>query len=307
MDVPVTPSPPPAGTHRAPFPVIVGCPRSGTSLLAVMLDAHPDLAFPNETAFFKHVVALRGSSAFLRDKFTKIVTLDRAPHSNWSDFGLDKDAFVARMQGIEPFTVAAGLRDFFDQYAARHGKRRAGEKTPDNTAVMGEIAAILPETHFVHVIRDPRDTVLSWQKAWFAPTRDVGMLAAAWQKIVTMARHSGATAARYVEVRYEDLVLKPEETLRKLCAFLALDFVPAMVDASAQGAARIARLNERLHVNGRLISREQRTAIHVNLARPPLPERVGVWRRELSAEDRVTIERAADPLFHTLGYATEIA
>src|SRR6185312_4030447 len=98
-----------SAASRPPFPAIVGCPRSGTSLLAVMLDAHPALAMP---------------------------------------------------------PVAAAVRVFYDLYAASENKRRAGEKTPDNIFVMREIAAVLPEAHFIHVLRDPRDTALSWRKTW---------------------------------------------------------------------------------------------------------------------------------------------
>jgi hypothetical protein len=290
---------------RPPFPVIVGCPRSGTSMLAVMLDAHPDIAFPPETAFVKHVVALSGPPDLLRRKFVEIVTTDRAPDSNWTDLGLDRASFERRMATIEPFNVTSGLRGLFDMYAAQHGKRRAGEKTPDNTQVMPAIAALLPEAHFIHVIRDPRDTVLSWQKTWFAPTRDPEALGRGWQQFVRAGRQGGTAVAHYSETRYEDLVLHPERELRRICDFLALEYSAAMADPSEQGAARLAKLNSRTHRSGRVISREQRTEIHVNLARPPLPERVGVWRREMSAGDRAAVERGAGVLLQELGYGVE--
>jgi hypothetical protein len=290
---------------RPPFPVIVGCPRSGTSMLAVMLDAHPEVAFPPETAFVKLVVGLGGTPDLQRRQFVEIVTTDRAPDSNWTDLGLDRTSFVRRIAAIEPFSVTAGLRTLFDMYATQHGKRRAGEKTPDNTQVIPAIAAVLPEAHFIHVIRDPRDTVLSWQKTWFAPTREPEALGRAWRQFVRAGRHGGAAVAHYIETRYEDLVLQPERELRRICNFLALEYSPAMADPSAQGAARLAQLNSRTHRSGRVITREQRTEIHVNLARPPLPERVGVWRREMSAADRAAVERGAGTLLQELGYGVE--
>ena len=125
-----------------PFPVIVGCPRSGTSLLAVMLDSHPDFAVPPETAFLKHVVRLSGDPEAMRRRFIELVTVDRTPISNWSDFGLDRDAFAARVARISAFTPAAGTRTFYAMYAESQRKPRAGEKTPDNIFVMREIAAL---------------------------------------------------------------------------------------------------------------------------------------------------------------------
>lgn len=295
--------PAPEAAQRPPFPVIVGCPRSGTSLLAVMLDAHPDVAMPPETAFVKHVARLQGDAADLARRFVEIVTTDRAPVSNWSDFGLDAADLRACVAAIVPFTLTAGVRGFFDLYASAQGKPRAGEKTPDDTFLMREIDAMLPEARFIHVIRDPRDTVLSWQKTWFAPSRDPGVLGAGWRHHVETGRQGGTAVAHYVETRYEDLVRSPQRELRRLCQYLELEYSPAMENPSRQGAARIARLNGRMHASGRMISREDRTSIHRNLAQPPIQARVDVWRREMSAADRKAVERAASPLMQELGYA----
>lgn len=286
-----------------PFPIVVGCPRSGTSLLAVMLDSHPDVAIPPETAFLKYLPGLHGEGEALRGRFVELVTADRTPLSNWSDFDLDRGAFETRIAGLAPFTVAGAAREFYAMYAEGQRKRRAGEKTPDNIFVMRELASLLPEAHFLHVIRDPRDTVLSWRKTWFAPSQDFGALGAAWQEQVALGRAAGAAVAHYHELRYEDLVLHPESELPRVCAFLGLEYSPQMLDFEAQGAARIARLKGRMHVSGRMVAREDRTRIHVNLARPPQHDRIGVWRRELSTADRAAVELAASPLFTSLGYA----
>ncbi|HEX7327349.1 MAG TPA: sulfotransferase [Casimicrobiaceae bacterium] len=298
-----------------PFPIIVGCPRSGTSLLAVMLDSHPELAIPPETAFLKYLPGLDGQprlddqpgldgkSEGLRQRFVELVTADRTPLSNWSDFGLDRAAFEARIAAVAPFTVAEAARAFYSMYAEAQGKRRAGEKTPDNIFVMRELAAMLPEAHYLHVIRDPRDTVLSWRKTWFAPSQDYAALGAAWQQHVAIGRAAGAAVMHYQELRYEDLVLHPETELPRICAFLGVEYSLRMLDFAPQGAARIARLQGRRHVSGRMVAREDRTRIHANLARPPQRDRIGVWRREMSAADRAAVERAASPLFASLGYA----
>src|SRR5881396_3102554 len=113
-----------------PFPVVVGCPRSGTSLMAVMLDSHAELAVPPETSFIGPVGWLHGDSEVVRRSFFDVVTADRIAVSNWSDFGLDKDSFWRRLETIEPFTVSAGLRAFYALYAESQHKPRCGEKTP---------------------------------------------------------------------------------------------------------------------------------------------------------------------------------
>jgi len=294
---------PQSGTARPPFPVIVGCPRSGTSLLAVMLDAHPMLAVPPETAFLALVSQLQGPSATLREQFFEIVTADRITVSNWSDFGLDAEALRQRLDAIEPFTVEAGVRSFYAMYAEGERKPRSGDKTPGYVFIMPPICALLPEAHFIHVLRDPGDTALSWRKTWFAPGQDFSVLGEGWRKHVEAGRRASAMVPRYTEVRFEELVREPERELRRLCEYLALPWDSSMLDYAAQGAARLERLQGRQHARGPMVPREERTRIHANLTRAPDANRLDVWRKEMTAEERRDLEAAAGPLVKELGYA----
>jgi hypothetical protein len=293
----------PARRRYPPFPVIVGCPRSGTSLLAVMLDSHPALAVPPETSFLGQVACLYGSSANVRRNFFDAVTADRIGLSNWSDFGLDKDALWGRLEAIEPFTVSSGLRSFYAMYAQRESKPRCGEKTPGYVFLMPELAALLPETHFIHVIRDPGDTALSWRKTWFAPSQNLKVLGEEWRKHVEAGRRASTLLPRYIEVRFEDLVLRSEETLKRVCEFIGLAWNAAMLDYRQRGAVRLERLQGRQHARGPMIEREQRVSIHANLTRAPDVDRLAVWRREMTADERRALEEAAGPLVRELGYA----
>jgi len=286
-----------------PFPVIIGCPRSGTSLLAVMLDSHPELAVPPETSFLGAVARLYGPPATVRRGFFEAVTADRLGLSNWPDFGLDRDPFLRRLETIEPFTVSAGLRAFYAMYAKAEGKPRCGEKTPGYVFLMPELAALLPESHFIHVIRDPGDTALSWRKTWFAPSQDLCVLGEEWKKFVEAGRRASALVPRYTEVRFEDLVLRSEATLERICEFVSLAWDPAMLDYGARGAARLDRLQGRQRARGAMIERDQRTSIHANLTRAPDADRLDVWKREMTLDERKTLEAAAGPLVRELGYA----
>lgn len=293
-----------AAAPHHPVPFVVGCPRSGTTLLAVMLDSHPLLAVPPETAFLGHVATLSGPAAALRRRFFDVVTSHRVMVSNWMDFGLDREAFLRRLGTIEPFTVAAGVQAFYAMYAESEGKPRYGDKTPAYVFLMSAIAELLPQAHFVHVIRDPGDTALSLRKTWFAPSQDLRVLGEGWRRHVEAGRRASAVLPRYIEVRFEDLVLEPERELRRLCDFLALPWDPTMLDYRARGAARVARLQGRFAWD-RMISREERQGIHANLMREPDIDRLGVWRREMSATERRELEAAAGPMVRELGYAAQ--
>jgi hypothetical protein len=272
-------------------------------LLAVMLDSHPEVAVPPETSFLGPIACLYGPSATVRRNFFEAVTADRLGLSNWSDFGLDRDAFLGRLEAIEPFTVSAGLRAFYAMYAEAEAKPRCGEKTPGYVFLMPELAALLPEARFIHVIRDPGDTALSWRKTWFAPSQDLALLGAEWKKHVEAGRRGSGLVRRYIELRFEDLVLQPEATLKRVCEFISLSWNPAMLDYRARGAARIERLQGRQHARGPMIEREQRTSIHANLTRAPDADRLEVWKREMTADERRALEEAAGPLVRELGYA----
>src|SRR5215469_12856460 len=117
-----TAAPEPRREPRLPFPVVVGCPRSGTSLVAVMLDSHPLLAIPPETSFIGLVASLYGGPDTVRERFMEIVTTDRITVSNWTDFGLDRAALHKRLQAVDPFSVAEGLRAFYALYAESERK-----------------------------------------------------------------------------------------------------------------------------------------------------------------------------------------
>jgi hypothetical protein len=296
-------APAPRREPRLPFPVVVGCPRSGTSLLAVMLDSHPLLAIPPETAFVGLVASLYGDPDAVRERFMEIVTTDRITVSNWTDFGLDREALHDRLDTIDPFSVAEGLRAFYALYAEGERKPRCGDKTPGYVFLMPQIAAMLPEAHFIHVIRDPGDTALSWRKTWFSPGQDFRALGEGWRKNVEAGRRASELLPHYIELRFENLVLQPEHELKRICDYLALPWDSVMLEYQTRGAARLERLQGRRHARGPMIAREERTRIHSNLTRTPDSNRLDVWRREMTADERRELEAAAGPLVRELGYA----
>jgi hypothetical protein len=100
---------------------------------------------------------------------------------------------------LNPFSVAEGIRSFYQLYAARHGKRRVGDKTPSHGEAMIAIECLLPEAAFIHVIRDGRDSSFSLRDMWFAPSQNIAILAAYWRDNVMRCRQQGRAVQRYLE------------------------------------------------------------------------------------------------------------
>jgi hypothetical protein len=284
-------------------PFVVGSPRSGTTLLRFMLDAHPELAIPPETGFQRLARDLAGEGEVLRERFFVAVTTFPEAAPAWDDFGIPAEAFRARLQALEPFEVAEGFRLFYRMYAERFGKPRWGDKTPLHCREMPFLERLLPEAHFVHLVRDGRDASLSLRRTWFSPGDDVETLARYWRDNVAAARAGGAVVRRFLELRYEDLVAAPEPALRDVCAFLDLPFRAQMLRYPERAPGRLAEHRERKRPDGSLmVSREERLRQQALTLEAPRASRVGVWRREMGREEALRFEAIAGDLLAAYGY-----
>jgi hypothetical protein len=77
-----------------PMPIIVGAPRSGTTLLRFMIDAHPQVAIPTETGFLTEASDIAGSGDELRDRFVETITEFPRDAPAWPEFGLPEAHFI---------------------------------------------------------------------------------------------------------------------------------------------------------------------------------------------------------------------
>lgn len=289
--------------HAAPMPVIVGAPRSGTTLLRVMLDSHPDLAIPPETGFLTLAPRLRGSGDRLRERFFHEVTTFGAPSPAWPDFEIPLDTFRDALRQISPFTASAGFRAFYRLYAARFGKPRVGDKTPSYALHIPAIRRVLPEARFIHLIRDGRDVALSLRRMWFSPGHEIETQAAYWRRFVLAARKAGAGAPDYLEVRYEDLILHTRPTLERICAFLDLAYHPALERYPERARDRLAEQKGRTAPDGTpTLTRERRMAQQEHTLHAPDPSLVYGWKRTLPDAERAAFRRVAGKLLRELGY-----
>jgi hypothetical protein len=291
--------------NRPPAPFVVGLTRSGTTLLRMMLDAHPELTIPPETHFVPDLIkaAKDGGSV---DDMVAAMTENRT----WQDFGIEasemRRAFEAVPIGAELERPGAAVRAFFDAYAARQGKPRWGDKTPAYMLSVTRIGRALPEVKFIHLIRDGRDVALSQSARAIneQPPRDEQ--AARWVKRITKSREQAAKLGgdRYIEARYEDLVRDPEPTLRRICGFIELDFDPAMLTYYERAADRLQEMAGALRKDGTHAEQAEGYRIdnHKPTTKPPDPAKLDKWRREMSPEDLKAYEGVAGDMLTELGY-----
>jgi hypothetical protein len=285
---------------RPPVPFVVGVPRSGTTLLRLMLDAHPDLCIPGETWFVPRAARLGGRGEDLRDALVRTIV----GCSTFPNMEIDEAELRAGLARVEPFDLAEGVRTFYALHAARHGKTRFGDKTPVYSEHMRAIERLLPEARFVHIIRDGRDVAVSVRPLHFSPGSDIETIARDWRDRILRARRAGGRRRHYLEVRYESLVADPGTELRRVAAFLELSPEPAMERwyETPWEPARHAGVTSQ---DGVRRVPEGRRRHFARAAGPPDEQRVGRFRRELSAEDRARFEQVAGDLLDELGYEVE--
>ena len=292
---------PPAGP---PAPFVVASPRSGTTLLRMMLDAHSELAIPSETHFVPQLI-----EAFDQRRLEPREVLEMLrSHRRWQDFHLDAEELLARLREREPLDAGESLRAFFTLYAqSQGGKSRWGDKTPEYVEFMRPISNVLPEARFVHVIRDGRDVAMSrvrWRIKRAGKRPPMERLAKRWVKAVTGARKQGSRLPHYLEIRYEDLIAETEPTLRRICDFVELRFDPGMLSYHEGAAERLAEIDQTLpETDDRVaLAGSERLSKHEMATKPPERDRIFAWRGEMSEEDLATFEAIAGDLLAELDY-----
>src|ERR671918_737751 len=296
----------PAGRHssevteRAPAPFIVGVGRSGTTLLRLMLDAHPDLAIPPETHFVPELIErFEADDDPAPDEVVEIITSGR----HWGDFDLDAEELLGRLRAREPLDAAAATRAFFELYAEREGKPRWGDKTPIYVKHMRDIEDVIPEARFIHLVRDGRDVALSRAGRALRHAAPMPKVARRWKRRILEAREQGEELGGYLEVRYEDLILETEPVLRQVCVFIELPWDERMLAYHERADERLAEFGDLPSVGGKPARPgEERLAAHAKTREPPDPSRLHRWKTEMSGEDRAAFERPAGDLLAELGY-----
>jgi hypothetical protein len=287
------------GAEALPAPFVVGVNRSGTTLLRMMLDAHPDLTMPPETHFVPELIDVAESGSATPEALLATITGQR----EWGDFGLTEEQLLEAFRRIEPLNAGDALRAFYSLYAERVGKPRWGEKTPIYVKSIRKIHRALPEARFVHVIRDGRDVALSIRDR-AVKEHPIEVVADRWVRRIGQARRQSRHVPHYTEIRYERLVMETEPTLREVAELFELPWDDAMLDYHERSAERLEEMKRELPSDGRrtTLSVERRMATHARTTQKPDARRVQRWREQMDREDRRVFESIAGELLAELGY-----
>jgi hypothetical protein len=254
----------------------LGAGRSGTTLLRVILDSHPNIACGTELKVIPAIANM------------------------WYDFQ------TVQAQTLKEFFLnESDINDIFRQmiirmlekYRLHTGKARMAEKSPNNVSFFFHLHAIFPESPLIHVIRDGRDVICSLLSMnWIDTktlkpieyTRDPQKAAEYWVSSVQRGRMAGkdpAVEPRYFEILYENMVLDPIPTLKQLFSFIDEPWDPTVIN-----------FHEHEHKLTGESSADQ-------VSRPLHSRSIGRWQKELKENEKELIKKIAGSLLIELGYA----
>ena len=277
-----------------PYVFIVGCPRSGTTLLRRLVDTHPHIAIIHQSRFIPNFFERRRGLTPEGLVTTKLV--DRLLEARGvKNLETSREMLESLVEAGEPVSYSTFITGVFDLYGKGQGKRLVGDKTPAYVRRIPTLHALWPEARFVHLIRDGRDVCMSainWRKADHALGRfstwgvdPITTAAVWWEWHVRLGREDGGSLAPklYHEVPYEALVSVPEDTCAALCDFLGLPYDDAML--------KFHEGREKADPN-----------LDAKKAWRPLTPGLRKWSEQMPAEDLERCEAAAGDLLEELGY-----
>lgn len=271
----------------APF-FIVGSSRSGSTLLRLMLASHSRIAIPSETWYLIALLEEFPCDRPLQANETDAAVSMMTSHYTWPDMGLDATEFRHRTAGLSGIRLRDLVEMVYRWHMESEGKSRWGDKTPAYIEIVPALAAMFDDAKFIHLIRDGRDVTKSFQRqGWHGPC--MHGYAGEWLRAVECDLKLGKTPlnGRILRVRYEDLVLHPEATLLRICAFIDEGFEEQMLLWRGKVAKAIP-------------GREK--SIHSNLGRDMSPADVGRWKREMSSREVFVAEALMGAQLSHFGY-----
>lgn len=265
------------------FLFIIGAPRSGTTWLQLMLGSHPSVCTTVELTLFIYT----NRWIFRWNRETADIEADR-----WH-IGLPMVWSEEEFYGFLNEFLERAYKPILEAHPeATH----VLDKHPTNAAFVEEMDRLIPNSRFIHIIRDGRDVAASMvaaKKQMGFGTGTIPESAAAWKEHIEWARNAKQFDGRYLEIRYEQIKEDPAGIMRQVFDFSGLEMSDEDIQAVVEKTAFKKVQKERT-------SPEAGVALPKNFYRKG---KVGSWHEDISPVDRYLFDEIAGDLLVELGYA----
>ena len=279
---------------------LVGCPRSGTTWLQKLLASHPKIRSGEESHFFSLYVGPQLRS--WKDQKTRHFR-EGLGHAAGPPAYFREEEFLAILKNY----LTALLKPVID---GLQSDELFLEKTPSHALYIPEIKELLPDSQFIHLIRDCRDVVASlvtasrsWGASW-APS-NAKLAAAMWAQHVEAVNAAAKNLSphEFCELRYENLWSAPLDTLKRLIEFLGIPWNDDSINVAIKmnKAQTMETVGTPIPVYGEVNARTGPVATlprgFIGKARPD------VWKSDLSVYEKYEVWRDTRKVMKELGYS----
>jgi len=284
---------------------IIGNPRSGTTLLRLMLTCHPAIVIPPECGFA--VWLYDAYKSWDRDRDPDLLNrwiADLAGCRKIETWNLHIQGLSVFLESRPPSSYSEAVSAVYEWYAREQGRpsTRWGDKNNFHVNHVGTIRTLFPEAFFVHLVRDGRDVACSYRElnrrtmdSRYAPNlpNEIADIAREWTANVENVNRafSAFDRERVTEIRYETLTSEPEVTLKALCDFLEEEYDERMLTYPEVNRARQLEPAEFLQWKEKTL-------------RPPTPRDQAPHLTQLTPEEIRTFEEIGGGVLRKYGYAT---
>lgn len=244
---------------------LFGVGRSGTTLLQSMLHAHSQVSMlPENHLIHNYLLAeLGGKQPQFDHRFLHSETASR----------LKEIVDVKRV--LEAPTTHHAFELICSEVAQKEQVAFVGDKDPEHINYLPHLQRVFPDAFFLHIIRDPRDVILSRKRSQWGAKYP-------WQWHITEYKHQfekaitfGFQNHQFFSVYYEELVDSPQQVLESICGFLGVSFDEQMLQFS-EGASSLVSENEKNWKE--------------NVSKPVLKGNYGKWKKQLPQSEVKQIE-----------------
>lgn len=252
---------------------ICGSMKSGTTLLAHLLDSHPDLlVMPGDSNFLGLI------AEWDRSQFKEIASywihriINPTGQEPFWFFGREEKTFKLFLVYLDYFlrnsekdVFVCVVMSFYVVHALlsnSSSKRYWVEKTPHNELHVQRLNQLFPKAKFIHVLREPLNNIASLKKLDFYREWKGSALdhARVINKLFKSAQvnFENLGDGKYLILKYEDLTKDPSSVMKRICAFLDISFDQILLTPTENGQPAVS--NSMFHVDrvqGEILNRER--------------------------------------------------
>jgi hypothetical protein len=268
-----------------PDPIfIVGAPRSGTTVVRLLLNAHSRIAIAPETNFYQLIwerFTRTDDTRSWRDAVNTSINVCERRFRPSVDLSRARAALLTHQPGDWSALFSVPIK----AWAEAQGKRRWGEKTPQHLFYSDVFMRHFPNARVIEVLRDPRGCVSSMQRSLYF-TDSIALNALNWREFASAGHRQLRTSVppnQLLSVRYEQLLSSPVQVLEEAFAFLEEPFEPSVLDFWKTASEYAAKPGDPLLTQ-------------------PLIRDADRWRQELTYTNIATIELLCRRQMRRLGW-----